>query len=129
MATATAKRTPARRRRGAAKKTSALGPIEVPERLEEFLKSAQKRLDELERDVYRAGAKVRRNGVRVLREVSHELGKIEQRGEAEWRRLRAHYAREAVKILQRIEKAVAPPARKRATKKRPSRSGQAAARA
>ena len=132
MAKVNAKRTtPRRQTRKAASNRSTLARIEheLPERLEEFLKRAQRRLDELEHDVYRAGNKVRREGIRVLREVSHELGKIEQRGEVEWRRLRTRYGREAVKVLQRIEKAVAPPARKTVAKKHIARNVRAGTRA
>jgi hypothetical protein len=51
--------------------------------------------------------------VRLLREASHELGRLEGRGEKAWQRLTVPYRRRAVAMLKKLEKAVAPAAKPR----------------
>lgn len=102
----------------------ALGRLELPPTLRDYAKQVQRRLDRLERDLARTRADVRRRATRLLREASHQLGRLEARGEAGWRRLTAPYRRQLLDLLKRLEKVLAPPrassrptARKKAVRK------------
>lgn len=93
---------------------------DLPRTLREYSRKAQKELTRIERDIEKVTATTRRRGVKLLREASHELGRLEQQGEKAWRDLSVPYRKRAVKMLQKLEKAVAPPSRtrKKATKKK-----------
>lgn len=117
----TTKRTTSRR---AGPLAQALGRIELPPTLRDYVQRVEKRLDRLERDVTRAQLDARRRAARLLREASRQLGRLEVRGEAGWRRLTTPYRRQLVDLLRRLEKAVSPPsqrktgARKKATRRK-----------
>jgi hypothetical protein len=92
--------------------------IELPPTLRAYASQVRKRLDLLERELTRAQVDVRRQAARMLREASHQLGKLEAEGEAGWRRLAAPYRSDLIALLRRLEKALAPPAaRKRSARK------------
>jgi hypothetical protein len=91
---------------------------QLPPTLREYSGELRKRLDRLERDVTKAQIEVRRRAAKLLREASQQLGRLEVKGEAGWRKLGASYQKELVALLKRIEKAVAPPA---ARKRKPAR--------
>jgi hypothetical protein len=76
------------------------------------------RLRQLEARIGKAGALYRARWARLLRDASHQLGRFEAEGEARWRRLTALARRDAVKILKRLEKEVAPPRPRRRAKAR-----------
>lgn len=99
---------------------SALGRIEdeLPANLRDYAKQVQKRLNALERDLERAIPKGRRRIAKLIREASHNLGVLEERGEKAWRQRAESMTKDAQKMLRRLEKAVAPPARKPAGKKK-----------
>lgn len=90
---------------------------QLPPTLREYAGELRKRLDRLERDVTRAQLEARRRAAKLLREASQQLGRLEVAGEAGWRKLGASYQKELVALLKRLEKALAPPARKPARKK------------
>lgn len=123
-ARSSAKRTRAKR---SSRKASPLRRLEsqLPPTLREFANELRKRLDRLERDAAKAQLEARRRAARLLREASQQLGRLEVGGEAAWRKLGATYQKELVRLLGRLQKAVAPPAPKR----RPARKKAAAARA
>ncbi len=105
---------------------------ELPPTLREYAKRVRRRLNQLEKQIEKAQVQARRRGARLLREASHELGKLHVGGEAGWRRLATSYRRELVALLRRLEKGVAPPAprkpaRKAAVRKATTR-GRASAR-
>jgi hypothetical protein len=87
---------------------AALGRIELPPTLRDYARQVRSRLDGLERQLTRASVDVRRRTARLLREASHQLGRLEAEGEAGWRRLATPYRRQLVDLLRRLEKAVAP---------------------
>ena len=116
-----AKKNTAKRRRVA---TTRLARLEgqLPPTLREFASVLRKRLDNLERDVTKAQLEARRRAARLLREASHQLGRLEVVGEAGWRKLGASYQKDLVALLKRLEKALVPPAaRKPARKKKAAR--------
>jgi len=119
-----ARKTSARRRR--ARATRITGPLgfefELPATLRDYVAQLRKRLDQLERELARAQADVRRGAARLLREASQQLGKLEARGEAGWRGLAAPYRRELASLLRRLEQAVAPA---QAARRRPRRKPSA----
>jgi hypothetical protein len=88
---------------------------ELPPTLRDYAAQVRRRLDRLERELARAQAGVRRQAARLLREASHQLGRLEVRGEAGWRRLAAPYRRQLLDLLRRLERAVKP----RAARSRP----------
>jgi DNA anti-recombination protein RmuC len=97
----------------------ALGRVELPPTLRDYAKQVRKRLDRLERQITQAQTDVRRRAARLLREASHQLGRLEVRGEAGWRRLAGPYRKQLLDLLRRLEKAVSPSAaRRKATRKR-----------
>ena len=87
---------------------AALGRLDLPPTLREYAKQVQGRLDGLEQEISRASTDVRRRAARLLREASHQLGRLEVKGEAGWRRLTSPYRRQLVDLLKRLEKALAP---------------------
>jgi tRNA(Ile)-lysidine synthase TilS/MesJ len=92
---------------------------ELPRNLSEFRNLIRKRLNQLEREVEKAERQTRRRAARLLREASHQLGRLEARGESGWRQLTAPYRKELIRLLKRIERAVAPaPVRKKAAAKK-----------
>lgn len=104
--------------------------LELPPTLREYVRQVGSRLDRLERELTRASVDVRRRAARLLREASHQLGRLEAEGEAGWRRLATPYRRQLVDLLRRLEKALAPQARRttrRKTARRPARASRAAA--
>ena len=119
-----AKKNTAKRRRVA---TTRLARLEgqLPPTLREFASVLRKRLDNLERDVTKAQLEARRRAARLLREASHQLGRLEVAGEAGWRKLGASYQKDLVALLKRLEKALVPsaarkPARKKKAARRPA---------
>lgn len=102
---------------GAGRKALARLESELPRTLEEFSQRVRKELTSLERKVEKAAAPARRKIARVLREASHALGRYEAEGEKQWKRLTGQARREALSVLQRLEKALKPPARGGARKK------------
>ncbi|MEB2346648.1 MAG: hypothetical protein OZ948_18125 [Deltaproteobacteria bacterium] len=87
---------------------AALGRMELPPTLSAFARQVAPRLDALERELARASVDVRRRAARLLREASQQLGRLEAKGEAGWRRLAAPYRRQLVDLLRRLERALAP---------------------
>lgn len=101
--------------------TSTVARIEsgLPKTLREYALNVRRELTRIERDVEKVTATTRKKGIKLLREASHELGRLEQQGEKAWQRLSLRYRRQAVTLLKQLEKAVAPPraARKKVAKK------------
>ena len=117
-----ARKTSARRRPARKAATRFTGPLgfefELPPTLRDYAAQLRRRLDQLESELARAQADVRRGAARLLREASQQLGKLEARGEAGWRGLAAPYRRELASLLRRLEQALAPAqARKRPRRK------------
>ena len=114
-------RATSKRSKAASSPANALARLEaqLPSRLREYVKLAERRLDAVERNVGKAGARAQRDAVRLLREASRKIGQLEERGEAGWRRLTARYRKEALQLLHRLERAIEPPgARSQARRKR-----------
>jgi hypothetical protein len=109
------------RKRTATKKSpkSALERMEdeLPANLRDYAKQVHRQLNALERDLERAIPQARRRTARLIREASHKLGVLEERGQKQWRARADHMTKDAQKLLRKLEKAVAPPPRKRAAKK------------
>lgn len=121
-----ATRSTARTGRGRLGLGAALGRIELPPTLRDYAQQVRSRLDRLERQITQAQVDVRRRAARLLREASHQLGRLEAEGEAGWRRLATPYRRQLVDLLRRLERAVAPqPARRSAARKATQRVSKA----
>lgn len=105
-----------------ARKASAFARLEaqLPATLREFASELRKRLDRLERDATKAQVEARRRAAKLLREASHQLGRLEVGGEAAWRKLGASYQKELVALLGRLEKAVTPAKKRSTARKKPA---------
>jgi hypothetical protein len=141
MAARTARKKAARKkttaRKKSAKSKSALVRIEegLPKTLRDFGKQVRRNLDQLERDIERAIPVARKRTARIIRDASHELGRIEERGEVFWRKGVAQATKEARKmtndaqgLLRKLERSVATAkpkkkvARKKAARKKAARA-------
>jgi hypothetical protein len=117
-----ARRTPKRRRattqarrktRASLRRSIARIEDELPATLAQFSRRMGARLGDLEGRIEKAGAVYRRRWTRLLREASHRLGRFEAEGELRWRRLTARTRREALQLLRRLERELAPAGRPR----------------
>lgn len=106
---------------------SALPRLELPRNLQDFRKRIETQLNALERDVARARTETRRRAARLIREASHQLGRLEAKGETGWRQLAESYRKELVRLLERIERALVPKSSARAVRKTGARVKKAAA--
>ncbi len=106
-------------RKASARRGAPLARLEraLPPTLREYATQVRTRLNQLEKQIEKAQVQARRRAARLLSEASHQLGKLEAHGEPGWRKLAAPYRRELVKLVRRLEKAVAPPARRRPARK------------
>lgn len=82
----------------------------LPQAFADYVDQAHKLLDRIEREIVKAGTRTRGEAARRLREASHELGRIEARGEREWRRLSKRARAEAVRLLENLRATIAPTA-------------------
>jgi hypothetical protein len=98
------KKVSARAKRGA----TAFSRLELPPTLLAYRKQVQKRLALLEKEIERARTEARRQAARLLRNASHELGRLEAGGEQGWRKLAGDAQKQALKLLAQLEKAIAP---------------------
>ena len=110
----------------AASARGALPRLEFPRNLQEFRKRIETQLNALERDAARARTETRRRAARLIREASRQLGRLEAKGETGWRQLAESYRKELVRLLERIERALAPKAPTRAVRKTGARVKKAA---
>ena len=94
---------------------------DLPASLRQYAKQVAGRLNSLERQIGRTRQTARRGATRLLREASRELGKLEAKGEAGWRKLTTSTRRQAVRLLHRLEDAVAPKARRAPARKQTAR--------
>lgn len=90
---------------------------ELPPNLRAYSRRVRRGLSGLEREVARAQANPRREGARLLREASHALGRLEAEGERRWRKLAKPARREALRLLHRLEGALAAPKRRKTARK------------
>jgi hypothetical protein len=105
---ATKKKRSRRRPTAAARAGMAIARLEkrLPERLGDYVKQLREGLATLEKQVADAQANTRRQAASVLREATHQLGQLEERGEAAWRRLTGQYRKDAEQVLERVERAI-----------------------
>ena len=106
--------------RGKAKSTVQRIEEELPPELRQYARRMRQGLSRLEKQLVSAQEGARRRWAHLLREASHQLGRIEALGEREWRKRTTQARRDAVKLLRRLEKAIEPRSvarpRRRATK-------------
>jgi hypothetical protein len=116
----TARRSGTRKTARRAKGRFAQFEAQLPTTLREFAGDLHKRLDRLEREAAKAQVEARRRAARLLREASHQLGRLEVGGEAAWRKLGAAYQKDLIALLGRLEKALAPARRRRQARRKAS---------
>jgi len=81
---------------------------DLPPTLRDFQKRVQTQLTRLEKEVTRAQLDARRQAARLLRQASHQLGRLEAQGEGAWQRLTENARKELLRLLRRLESAVEP---------------------
>ena len=86
---------------------------ELPPTLREFARGVRLRLTRLEREIHKAEVARRKRWTKLLRDASHQLGRFEAQGERQWKKLTLQARKEALSVLKRLERAVAPPKPKR----------------
>lgn len=91
--------------------------FELPPTLQAYSKQVQKGLAALEKEIERARTEARRRAARLLRNASRELGRLEAGGEQGWRKLAGDAQKQALRLLARLEKAIAPPAPRKKAKR------------
>jgi hypothetical protein len=94
--------------RGKAKSTVQRLEGELPPELGQYVKRMRKDLARLEKQLVSAQEGARKRWAALLREASHQLGRVEALGEREWRKRTTRVRRDAVKLLRRLEKAIEP---------------------
>lgn len=110
---AAGKRTARKTTRKKTAKRGVAGMPDFPKSLDQFSRQMRKNLGTLEKQINRAGKEYRRGGVKLLREVSHQLGHFEALGERRWNKLTNNARSDVAKLLRRLEKVVQPPAAKK----------------
>lgn len=81
---------------------------DLPPTLREFSKQVQKRLGALEKQIEQAQVDARRRAAKLLRTASHQLGRLEALGEGAFGRLTGPARKELIRLLNQLEKAIAP---------------------
>jgi hypothetical protein len=97
---------------------------ELPVDWTAFSRRARRGIAALERELSRAQANPRREAARLLREASHALGRLEAEGGRRWRQLAGPARQRALRLLRRLEGALAKPARARAPARATRRRGR-----
>jgi hypothetical protein len=93
---------------GRAQASAALDRLEqeLPATLRGLSRRFRSQLSQLEEQVEEAQAKYRRQAARLLREGSHQLGRLEAQGERSWRNLNTRARQEILGVLRRLERFV-----------------------
>jgi len=132
--TTSAKKKSTRKKAGAKKRGSrrsggalALFDQELPKGFRDFAQQVQRRLEQVEKDVEKTRLDMRREVAKLIHEGGRRLTALERRADPSWRKVTAPYRREVVKLLSRLEKAVDPPRRKKASKKKSKKKSKKAA--
>jgi hypothetical protein len=96
------RKTPAKKAASAVSKLKA----DLPPTLAEFTRKVQAGLTRMQKQI--EGSPASKDFLRLLREVSHRLGKLEAEGEKRFRKLAGQARRDALSLLKRVEKALEP---------------------
>jgi ABC-type transporter Mla subunit MlaD len=105
--------------RGTAKKAaSRLDRLtqDLPPTLRDFQARVQKQLNALEKEIERRQTATRKQAAHLLRQASHQLGRLEAEGESAWARLTEGARKELLRLLHRLEAAIAPNGAKKRAK-------------
>lgn len=78
---------------------------DLPKSLEAFGRQCRRDLTAIEKQIEIAGRDTRRSLARIVRDVSHQLGTLEERGEREWRALSRSAKRDIERVIRRVKKA------------------------
>ena len=90
---------------------------ELPKDLRDFSRRVRRDLTEIEKQIEGARADLRRGRTRLLRDVSHQLGRFEAEQERRWKKLALQARRDVVKALRKLEKLIEPPKPKKKKRK------------
>lgn len=94
------------KKKGGKKKAArSLVGSELPKSLSAFSRQLKRDLNSIEKEIEDAGRGTRRSLARILRDASSQLGRLEARGQKEWRSLSKKAQREVDNIVRRVKKA------------------------
>jgi hypothetical protein len=95
----------AKKKKAARRSTIDFVGSELPKSLKAFGRQCRRDLSAIEKQIEIAGKDTRRSLTRVVRDVSHQLGTLEARGEREWRKLSRNAKRDIERVVRRVRKA------------------------
>ena len=95
----------AKKKKAARRSTIDLVGSELPKSLKAFGRQCRRDLSAIEKQIQIAGKDTRRSLTRIVRDVSHQLGTLEARGEREWRKLSRNAKRDIERVIRRVRKA------------------------
>jgi hypothetical protein len=117
----------ATRKKGALRKKARDMVQDLPTTLAAFRKEVRSRLNQAEKELDRANAQARRRLARLIRDGSHLLGRLEERGPAQWRKLTTPVRRDAQRLLANLARAVGGKGKKKARRKKATTQSKQAA--
>jgi hypothetical protein len=91
------------------KKAADLLGEELPKSLKALSGQLRRDLNAIEKQIATARAGTRRSLTRVVRDASHQLGKLEARGQKEWRAMSTRARNEVQRTLERVRRAARKP--------------------
>jgi len=100
-----AKKRTAGKKKGGKRSTIDLVGSSLPKSLKAFGRQCRRDLNAIEKQIEIAGKDTRRSLTRIVRDVSHQLGSLEARGEREWRKLSRNAKRDIERAVRRVQKA------------------------
>ena len=100
-----ARKKSARKKKAAKRSRIDLVGSELPKSLKAFGRQIRRDLNAIEKQIEIAQKGTRRSLTRIVRDVSHQLGVLEARGEREWRSLSRTAKRDAERVARRARKA------------------------
>jgi hypothetical protein len=99
------KKKTSRKKKAARRSAIDLVGSELPKSLKAFGRQCRRDLSAIEKQIEIAGKDTRRSLTRIVRDVSHQLGTFEARGEREWRKLSRNAKRDIERVIRRVRKA------------------------
>jgi hypothetical protein len=97
------------RRKSVRKKAAELLGEELPKSLKALSRQLRRDFNAIEKQLDTAKAGTRRSLSRVVRDASHQLGKLEARGQKEWRAMSTRARNEVQRTVKRVRRAAKKP--------------------
>ncbi len=79
---------------------------DLPKSLKSLSRQLRRDLNAIEKQIETARKDTRRNLTRVMRDASHLLGSLEERGQQQWRKMSARARGDVERTLERVKRAI-----------------------